>query len=318
MRKHPAKIANTLTQAPTTVDRQDNTHTATMTDQPVVTQKMSRWIPPHLLAIISMISVQFGAAFSKRLFPLIGTTATTFIRLAMAAVVLMIVTRPRWQKIRRQDYILVALFGLAIGCMTALYYAAIARLPLGVAVTLEFLGPLGVAVAMSRRLMDIVWAGCALVGVILLTPLQGATFDLLGIIFALGAAVCWAAYILLNARVGRVFADASGLALAMSVGALVLLPLSVPTLGLVWQQPMILALGVIVAIFSSLIPFSLEMMALRNLSPRVFGILLSLEPVIAMLIGLAFLGETISTRALAAMVLIVIASIGASLGAKRH
>jgi len=211
---------------------------------------------------------------------------------------------------------LIVLFGLTIAAMNTFFYASIARIPLGIASTLEFVGPLGISIVASRRLPDVLWALFAAAGVILLAPIRGSVIDPLGILFALLAAGCWAIYILLSVRVGRIFPGGTALAIGMSISTLVLAPVGLPSLQAVWHAPSILLIGFVVAILSSVIPFSLELEALRRLSPRVLGILLSLEPVVAAIIGFVVLGETVGLRALIAIVLIVIASGGASFGDK--
>ncbi len=272
----------------------------------------TRLLPPHLFVLLAIVSVQLGAAFAKNLFPIIGSTGTVFLRLTFAAVLFLCTSRPRLRGYTRNDYILVVLFGLCIAGMNGFFYAAIARIPLGIATTLEFVGPLGVALASSRRLRDVLWTLFAAAGVLLLAPIRGVAIDTGGIVLALLAAVCWAAYILLNVRVGRVFPGRTGLALGMSIAALVVAPLGFTGLQTAWQHPVILLIGLGVAVLSSVIPFTLEMEALRRLPARIFGILLSLEPVVSALIGLVILGETVGLRALIAMALIVIASGGVS------
>lgn len=279
-------------------------------------QVATRWVPPHLYVLLSMISVQLGAAFAKNLFPVLGSTGTVFLRLAFAALVLLCVWRPRLRSYTRRDYVLIVVFGLTIAAMNTFFYASIARIPLGIASTLEFVGPLSIAIIASRRLPDVLWALFAAAGVILLTPIRGSIIDPIGILFALLAAGSWAFYILLSVRVGRIFPGGTALALGMSISAIVLAPVGLPGLQAVWHDPSLLLIGFVVAILSSVIPFSLELEALRRLSPRVLGILLSLEPVVAALIGFIILGETVGLRALIAMALIVIASSGASFGDK--
>jgi len=196
--------------------------------------------------------------------------------------------------------------------MNAAFYAAIARIPLGIAVTLEFVGPLTVSVFASRKRRDFVWAALAAVGVVLLAPFGNSTIDPLGVGLALLAGACWGAYILLNVRVGRTFVGGAGLALSMAVAALVLLPLGVWSGGAALLNPKILLLGIGVAILSTVIPFTLELEALRRLPARVFGVLMSLEPAMATLVGFVVLREVVSVRALIALTLIVLASGGVS------
>jgi len=281
-----------------------------------LTQVASRFLPPHLLLLISMFSVQLGAALAKSLFPALGSTGTVLLCLTFASLMLLLVWRPRLRDYTRRDYGLVVLFGVCIAGLNGFFYASIARIPLGIAVTLEFVGPLGVALASSRRLPDMLWAVFAAAGVMLLAPIQGMRIDPVGVGLALGAAGCWAAYILLSVRVGRIFPGGTGLALGMSVGAIAIAPFGMRSLTVAWHDPSLLLVGAGVALLSSVIPFSLEIEALRRLPARIFSVLLSLEPVVGALIGLLVLGETVGLRAIIAMALIVVASGGISFGGK--
>jgi inner membrane transporter RhtA len=267
--------------------------------------------------LLSIFSVQLGAALAKNLFPAIGSGGTVFLRVGLASLVLLLVWRPPLRTYTRTHYGLVLLFGLNIAVMNAAFYAAIARIPLGIAVTLEFVGPLGVAVATSRQRRDLLWAGLAGGGVLLLAPIGNMTIDPLGVGLALLAGGCWAAYILLNVRVGRTFVGGTGLAMSMSVAAVALIPLGVVSGGGMLLDPRILLIGCGVAVLSTIIPFSLELEALRLLPARVFGVLMSLEPAIAALVGWVVLKETVSFRALVALTLIMVASGGTSLFQKR-
>lgn len=269
-------------------------------------------IPPPVLILLAIISVQIGAAFAKSLFATIGPSGTVFLRIGFGALIFLLFWRPRVRGYSRSDYLLLVLFGLAIACMNAAFYAAIARIPLGIAVTLEFVGPLSVSVFASRKRRDFLWAGLAAAGVVLLAPFGNSTLDPLGVGLALFAGGCWGGYILLNVRVGRAFAGGTGLALSMGVAALIMLPLGVWSGGAALLNPKVLLLGVGVAVLSTVIPFSLELEALRRLPARVFGILMSLEPAVASLVGFVVLRETSSIRALIALGLIVIASGGVS------
>lgn len=269
-------------------------------------------LPPPVIVLLAVVSVQVGAALAKGLFQAIGSSGTVFLRVGFAALIFLLTSRPRIRGYSRSDYTLLILFGLAIAVMNTAFYAAIARIPLGIAVTLEFVGPLGVSVFASRKRRDFLWAGLAAGGVVLLAPFGNMTIDPLGVFFALLAGGCWAAYILLNVRIGRTFEGSSGLALSMSVAALVLLPLGVWNGGAALLNPKILLLGIGVAILSTFIPFTLELEALRRLPARVFGVLMSIEPAVAALVGFLVLHETTGLRALIALALIVIASGGVS------
>lgn len=275
-------------------------------------QGMLRAVPPPIVVLLAIISVQVGAAFAKGLFQTIGSSGTVFLRVSFGAIIFLLVTRPHVRGYTRSDYLLIVLFGLSIAVMNAAFYAAIARIPLGIAVTLEFVGPLTVSVFASRKRRDFVWAALAAVGVVLLAPFGNSTIDPLGVGLALLAGACWGAYILLNVRVGRTFVGGTGLALSMAVAALVLLPLGVWSGGAMLLNPKILLLGIGVAILSTVIPFTLELEALRRLPAHVFGVLMSLEPAMATLVGFVVLREVVSVRALIALTLIVLASGGVS------
>jgi inner membrane transporter RhtA len=270
-------------------------------------------MPPVGLVLMAVASVQFGAALAKTLFDEAGAGGTVFLRVLLAAVILAAVWRPALRGRRASDLRLVAAFGLTLAGMNLAFYESLDRIPLGVAVTFEFVGPLGVAVAGSRRPLDLLWVALAATGILLLSDF--GTFgdlDATGVGLALLAGGFWAAYILLSARTGRVFPGGSGLALAMIVASALLLPVGVADAGASLLEPEVLSLGVAVAILSSAIPYSLELEALRRLPAAVFGVLMSLEPAVAALAGYAVLGETLAAGELAAIGFVVVASAGAA------
>ena len=282
-------------------------------------QVATRFLPPPLLLLLSILSVQLGAAIAKGLFHLLGPGGTVFLRVGLAAVIYMIMTRPRLRGYTLRAYCWVVLFGLVIAAMNSLYYASISRIPLGVATTLEFIGPLGVSLVGSRRPSDFLWIVLAAAGILLLVPIEGGvTLDPLGVVLALMAGAGWATYILVNVRVGQAFSGTTGLALSMSVAAIVLVPFDLGSLAPLVPDPAPLILGLGVAVLSTVIPFALELEALRRISARAFGILMSLEPAIAALVGFVLLHETIGARALFAMLLIIVASCGVSLVGKQN
>ena len=260
-------------------------------------------------------SVQFGAAIAKTLFADLGPAGTVLLRLAVAAGLLVAFWRPKVRELERGELGMIVLFGLALGGMNACFYAALDRIPLGIAVTFEFAGPLGVAVAGSRRALDAAWVVMAAAGIVLLSG-GGGDLDPLGVALALFAGGFWAAYILLSARVGQAFAGGAGLALAMVVGAVALTPLGVADGGAALLEPRLLALGAAVAVLSSVIPYSLELEALRRMPARVFGVLMSLEPGVAALAGWLLLSEALATWEVAAIGLVVAASAGAAISAR--
>jgi inner membrane transporter RhtA len=262
-----------------------------------------------------MASTQTGAAIAKSLFDDLGAGATAFLRVALAAVLLMVIWRPSVAGVARADWVLVVLFGIALSSMNLAFYEAIARIPLGIAVTIEFAGPLALAVVLSRRRLDVLWVVLAAAGILLLAR-GGGDVRTSGVLLALLASVFWASYILLSARVGRTFPGGSGLALAMVVAGVALVPVGVVGGGSSLLDPALLAAGAGVAMLASAIPYSLELEALRRLPTQVFGILMSLEPAIAALLGFVILGEGLRSRDVFAIVLVALASAGASLSAK--
>jgi inner membrane transporter RhtA len=224
---------------------------------------------------------------------------------------LLAIARPRWRRFDRQQWRAIVVFGLIIAGMNLCFYQAIARIPLGVAVTIEFIGPLGVAIAFSRRRLDFAWAAMAAAGVALLS-FGGGNVTTLGLLFALGAAAGWASYIVLGQRVGRLVPGPDGLALALAVGGLALLPFGIAGAGNRLLNAGNLATGLVVAILSSAVPFSLEFAALRRLSKQLFGILMSLEPAVGAAAGFLFLGQRLSLRDAIAIGLVMVASAGAT------
>lgn len=269
-------------------------------------------IPPTLLVLAAVSSVQFGAALAKSLFDEVGPGGTVFLRVLFAALVLAAVWRPAVGARSRADWRLIFLFGVSLAAMNLSFYEALERIPLGIAVTFEFVGPLGVAIAGSRRALDLVWVLLAAAGIVLLSDFGSADLDGLGVALALVAGGFWAAYILLSARVGRAFEGGGGLALAMVVAAAMLVPVGVADAGGELLVPGILAVGAAVAMLSSAIPYTLEMEALRRMPVGVFGVLMSMEPAVAALAGFVVLGEGLATRELVAILLVVAASAGAA------
>jgi inner membrane transporter RhtA len=254
--------------------------------------------------------VQFGSALATQLFSEVGSPGTVALRLFFAAAVLMLSWRPSLRVSRRTRSVVLA-YGGVLAAMNLCFYAALARIPLGIAVTIEFLGPLGVALAGSRRWLDAFWAVLAAGGVVLLTE-GGGELDAAGVFFALAAGTCWGVYILVGATLGRRTTEGSGLALGMAVAALVATPFGVADAGAALIQPWVLAAGLGVALMSSVIPYSLDLEALRRVPPRVFGILMSLEPAMAALIGLILLGESLRWSQWLAVLCVVAASAGAT------
>jgi inner membrane transporter RhtA len=276
-------------------------------------------VPAPLLVLAGIVSVQFGGALAATLVPVIGAGGSVVLRLLFASALLLLLVRPRWRGHSRRAWLTVTAFGVALGLMNFTFYSSLAHLPIGVAVTIEFIGPLTLAAALSRRWLDAVAVLAAAGGVVLISEALQTPFAELektGIVLALLAGAFWAAYIVLAGRTGTEFPKLEGLALAMVIATVVTLPFglgSAPT----WTPEIALkALGI--AVLSSVLPYSLELLALRRLSAKVFGILLSLEPAFAALAGLIVLGQVLSPTQLVGMGLVVAASaLVLGLGARR-
>jgi inner membrane transporter RhtA len=266
---------------------------------------------PVWLVLGGILSVQLGAGIAKDLFDEVTPTAMVWLRLVTSAVVLGLLARPVLRGRTRDDWLVALGFGLSLGVMNWAIYQSFARIPLGVAVTIEFVGPLTLAVLGSRRAGDLVWAVLAGLGVALL-GFDPGDLDLAGVAFALVAGAAWAAYILLSAQTGRRWPGLDGLAVASVVATLLLAPFAVASGGSGLLDPRILALGAAVGMLSSVIPYSLEMTALRTIRPALFGILMSLEPAAAALAGVVVLQEFLTPVQLLAMACVVVASVGAT------
>ncbi len=270
--------------------------------------------PSGVLVVGAIASVQFGSSLAATLFKQLTPGGTVFLRLASAAIILLALWRPRLRGRTRDELLLAGGFGLVLAGMNLSFYAALDRIPLGIAVAIEFVGPLAVAVAGSRRRLDLLWVVIAAAGILALTHGSAHGVDALGVALALIAGCFWGAYIVLNARLGRAFEGSTGLTLAMCVAAVVALPIGVSEAGSQLLNPGLLALGAAVGILSSVIPYSCEVEALRRISPPVFGVLMSLEPAVAALAGFLVLGQALGARALLGIALVVIASVGAARG----
>jgi len=258
------------------------------------------------------VSVQFGAALGATLFDELGPGGASLLRQAFAAAILLALWRPRLRSYDPAALRLAAAFGIALGGMNLCFYEALDRIPLGVCVTIEFIGPVAVAVLFSRRPLDLVWVVLAVAGILLLAdPFGSGGVDRTGLVLILAAAACWAVYIVLAQRATRVFHGSTGLALAAGVAWLIPLGPGLAEAGVgELLAPTALLVGLAVALMSSVIPYTLESESLRRLPARVFGVLMSLEPAVAALAGLVVLGQTLSARDLVAIALVIAASVG--------
>ncbi|MBS0024173.1 EamA family transporter [Microbacterium paraoxydans] len=272
------------------------------------------------LVIGSCLSLPFGAAVAAQLFPVLGPWGVTSLRVAIAAVLLVVIVRPRPRRWTRPQWLAAVLFGVSLAAMNGFFYAAIDRIPLGPAVAIEFLGPLVLAAVLTRRLADAVWVAVALLGMALLgiDGLIGAEpLDPLGVLFILIAAGFWVMYIRMSARVGALIPGSGGLAMGLVVAAVLLIPVGVPAAATVAGDLQLLLLAAVTAVLSSVIPYSFELAALRRLPQRVFGVLLSLEPAFATLAGWLILGQDATALRLLAVALVIAASVGTTLGVRR-
>jgi inner membrane transporter RhtA len=284
--------------------------TAVLTRSSQQVRGLSKRLPPSSFVLAASFAFQGGIAVSKYLFATLGPLGTVFLKTGFGALLLLALWRPDLRRHSVRDFWPVVWLGLAIAGMNLAFYGAIERIPLGIASTLEFIGPLGIAVVASRRWLDGVWVALAVTGVMLLAPVSGAELDPLGVGLALVAAACWGAYVLLSGPTGRIFPGRAGLALAMAVASLVLCPVGVVQGGAALLQPGVLGLGLAIALLGNVLPYSLEFKALKSLPPRVFGVLISIEPAIAALVGFLLLGEQLSVRALTAVGLVTVAAVG--------
>jgi inner membrane transporter RhtA len=267
-----------------------------------------------LMMIGAILSIQLGASIAKQLFPFVGSYGVTALRLALAAVILCAIHRPWRHRLARTEHRFVIAYGIVLGVMNLLFYLALSRIPLGVAVALEFTGPLSVALFTSHRAVDVVWAVLAGCGIVLLLPITSLTapLDTIGILYALGAGVCWGLYILIGHRAGSTIPGGVVTAWGMLIGACVVIPIwSIHAKPVMWTGSL-LGRTVLVAILSSALPYSLEMMALKRLPAKTFSIFMSGEPAVAAVLGLVFLHEYLGMPQWIAIFCIIVASVGST------
>jgi inner membrane transporter RhtA len=271
-------------------------------------------VPAPFLVLGAIISVQFGSAVARTLFDDLGAAGITFLRLALAAVLLLAVLRPPVRTWPWSSWRAALVLGFAMAGMNLVFYLALRTVPLGIAVTVEFSGPLLMALVQTRRWLDLLWALLAAGGVVLLGVEPGNGVALSGLALALLAGLFWAGYILASARVGQELPGADGLAVALAVAAVLILPIGLRDAAAVLDHPHLLLGAGAVAILSSILPYGMELSALRRIPTRVFGILMSLEPAVAALAGWLVLGQRLGLRGAGALVLVSLASVGVTLG----
>jgi inner membrane transporter RhtA len=273
--------------------------------------------PAPLLVLLSITSVQFGSAVARTLFDDLGAAGVTLLRLALAAVILAIATRPRLNRWSGAAWRAAITLGVVMAGMNLIFYLSLRTVPLGIAVTVEFLGPLLLALVQTRRVIDLLWAGLAAFGVVLLGLDSGGSASATGLILAFVAGLFWAAYIVLSARLGSLVPGTGGLAVSLSVAAVLVLPFGAGGATAVLDHPSLLIGATVVALLSSVLSYGLEINALRRIPTRVFGILMSLEPAAAAVAGLLILHQRLGIGEIVALILITLASAGVTLARRR-
>ena len=274
-------------------------------------------VPPPLMVLTAIASIQIGSALAAQLFETIGALGTVAWRLSFAALFLIAATRPRLPKDWRAALPSILTFGAVIGTMNALFYMAVERVPLGIVVTIEFLGPLGVAAWRSTRWLDRAWVALALLGVALLAPIGASALDPVGLLLAALAGAAWAGFVLLSAPIAKRMPGNSGLTFGMGIAALLTLPFGIAPAAIVFTDPLTLGTLIAVALLSTAIPFSLEFQALKRMSATIYGTLIALEPGAAALAGAWILDESLTLRSFAALLCVSTAALGQALTAKQ-
>ena len=268
--------------------------------------------------LLALCSFSFGASLAKGIFPVIGPEGATTLRLVVSAIILTATFRP-WRFDLKKDWVPLLAYGVTLGTMNLTFYKALETIPIGIAIAIEFMGPLGLALATSRRRIDLLWIALAVAGLALLLPIGGFSkaLDWHGVLWALIAGALWVAYILFGKRAGRTL-GASAVAIGMITGAILIAPIGIVHAGTKLLDLHILGIGLLVGLFSSAIPYALEMVALRNLPPATYGILCSAEPAVGALMGFVFVGQILLPLQWLAIALVVAASVGAAMGARNE
>lgn len=264
-------------------------------------------------ALLSMICVQGGASIAKRLFPALGPIGTSSVRIGLSTVLLLLINRPKFSTFTRQQWIYSAMYGIGIAAMNFIFYLAIQRIPLGLGVTVEFVGPLFLALFLSRKMLDVLWGLLACVGILLIVPWTTNGVDLIGLGLAFLAGVFWAVYIVMGSKVSKIMEGKDAVTTGMIFASMIIIPIAVWDGSVFNITPSLFLLGLGVAIFSSALPFSLDFVALKRLPAKTFSILTSLHPAFAALSGLLFLNETLTLLQWLSICCVVAASMGATI-----
>jgi len=273
--------------------------------------------PPSIQVLLAILSIQLGAAYAINLFPILGPAGTVFCRLAISAVILFLFIRPKMDGRIFQHSKLLLTYGITLGLMNWCFYEAIARIPLGIAVAIEFLGPLSVGILTSRRMLDLLWVGLAITGLLILTPEFGNNLDVVGVIYAVFAGIGWGGFVLLSKRVSSNLDGNDGLVFGMMIASLFMLPIAGANVLPIFSSASLIGSVIILAILSTTIPFFLEFSALKRLPPVTYGILITLEPVVASVVGAIALGDALGISGILAIFCVTTAAIGATITQQR-
>jgi len=275
-------------------------------------------IPPVPAVLLAIVSVQGGAAIAKSIFPVMGAAGTVALRIGISAVILFAIYKPNLKTTTKSEWRLIFWYGLVLGAMNTSFYLALSRIPLGLAVTLEFIGPLLLAISTSRKIADFLWVLLAAAGIALIAPWSAqSNIDLIGALLALLAGAFWAAYIVIGGKLSQIMDGGKAVSMGLLIASFVAVPAGIIEGNLAQLTPMMLLMGLGIALLSSAIPYTLEMNALKHMPAKTFSILMSLEPAVAAFCGLIFLREQLSVLEWAAIALVVVASTGATLSKKK-
>ena len=270
------------------------------------------FIPPPLQVVLAILSIQLGAAFAINLFSIFGPDGTVFFRLIISACLLCLFIRPKINENAIKHYKLLVIYGVALGAMNWCFYESIARIPLGIAVAIEFMGPLLVAVYSSRRILDFLWIVVAFMGVLMLAPKVGTDLDPVGVGYAVLAGIGWGSFVIFSKKVNQALPGSDGLAIGMVIAAFFMFPFAVGSITPVFDNPVLIGNLVALAVLSTTVPFYLEFSALKTLTPQAYGVLITLEPAVAAIIGVIALGDVLGFEGIIAVACVTLAAIGST------
>lgn len=271
------------------------------------------FIPPPLQVVLAILSIQLGAAFAIDLFSIFGPDGTVFFRLIISACLLCLFIRPKINENAIKHYKLLIIYGVALGAMNWCFYESIARIPLGIAVAIEFMGPLLVAVYSSKRVLDFFWIIVAFIGVLMLSPKVGTDLDPVGVGYAVLAGIGWGSFVIFSKKVNRALPGSDGLAIGMVIAACFMFPFAAGSITPVFDNPVLIGNLIALAVLSTAVPFYLEFSALKTLTPQAYGVLITLEPAVAAVIGVIALGDILGFEGIVAVICVTLAAIGSTL-----